>query len=236
MAMKTDLDDMKTQFIADTKLLVAEAVDPIKSEVYDLKNEMNQFKQRLTDIETTGPPVSSQPAPPPSNEFQKLVNSLDPAKKRIAFIGWPDTISADARITHIQTLLAKHTPAIKSIDIDNFYTGPLNQRTLSNAAFAEFSSPDAAKRALSLLNNSDKQVGDITLTIKPARTKLNGQRNHSLRKADELIKGSPHSTGKTTHISWDSRAVKVGEATAFTESKQETGGRFLPPYDQLALP
>ena len=229
VAMKTDLDEMGSKLASDTKVLVAEAVDPIKSEVYDLK-------QRVTTLEAGGPPdpkPSTQTSPP---QLQKLVNSLDPAKKRVAFLGWPDTFSADARIKHIEALLSQHAPAMRVIDIDNIYQGPYGQRTLTKGAYAEFPSPDSARRALNLLKDAKKEVGDTTISIKPARTKINSQRNYSLKKAEELIKSSPDSQGKQVSISWDTRAVTVNQADAFTQSKGDNGGTFLAPYDQLSLP
>ena len=232
MAMKTDLDEMGSKLALDTKMLVAEAADPSKSEVYDLKN-------RVVALEASGPPdthtsQSSSHAVP--HGLHKLINNLDPAKKRVAFIGWPDALSADARIKHIDSLLSQHAPKLRTIDVDNVYQGPYGQRTLSNVAFAEFASPDAARRALDQLKNANKQVGNSTISIKPARSKFNSQRNYSIKKAEELIKSSPHSKDKTVSISWDSRVVTVDGHDAFAQGKHDTGGSFLPPYDQLTLP
>ena len=79
-------------------------------------------------------------------------------------------------------------------------------------------------------------MGDKTLSIKPARSKLNSQRNYSLRKAEELIKESEHSKDKTVSISWDTRSVTVNNISAFTQGKTDTGGSFLAPFELLALP
>ena len=132
--------------------------------------------------------------------------------------------------------MSKHAPTLKTIDVDNIYQGPYGQRTLTNVAFAEFNSPDAARRALTQLKDANKQLGDTTLSIKPARTKYNSKRNYSLKKAEELIKASPHSKDKSVNISWDTRAVMVDKIDAFTQGKQDTGGTFLPPFELLALP
>ena len=183
-------------------------------------------------------PMCPQPRPPtkPASDLHRLVNSLDPAKKRVAFLGWPDTVSAEARVKHIETLLSQHAPSLKAVDIDNNYQGPYDRRVLSNVAFAEFTSVDAARRALDYLKNANRQIGNVTITIKPARTETNSQRNYSLRKAEELIKASPESKDSNVKISWDSRAVQVDDTNAFTQSKRDTGGTFLAPYEHLSLP
>ena len=213
-------------------MLVAEAVGPPKSEVFDLK-------QRVVALEAAGPTdPNSLPTPVQTtpSELQKLVHSLDPAKKRIVFMGWPDTTSADARIKHIEALLSQHTPTLRTNDVDNIYQGPYSKRPLYKVAFVEFTSADSARRALDQLKDANRQVGDTTLSIKPARSKLNSRRNFSLRKAEELIKASPHCKDKSVSISWDTRAVTVDSTDAFTQGKQDPGGTFLPPFELLALP
>ena len=73
------------------------------------------------------------------------------------------------------------------------------------------------------------------------RTKLNGKRNFSLRKAEELLKSHPQASGLNVKINWKTseagvRNVEVNNATAFIQKKAEVGGTFLPPFENLALP
>ena len=45
MATKSDLEDMKTTMTAHTKVIVSEAVDPVKAELHDLKEELKDTQK-----------------------------------------------------------------------------------------------------------------------------------------------------------------------------------------------
>ena len=74
------------------------------------------------------------------------------------------------------------------------------------------------------------------LTCKAARTKISNQRNHSLRKAEEVLKASPLTSGKVVKIEWKDRKVTVGGADAFVQDKGETRGQFCAAFSSMSLP
>ena len=87
-----------------------------------------------------------------------------------------------------------------------------------------------------MLSKKSWTIDGNDITIKPARTDLNGKRNFSIRKASELITEAAASDGKEVKIDWSKRKVTVNTNDAFVQSKTEVGGSFLPPYDGLHLP
>ena len=84
---KTDMDALTENLKQHCKVTVAEAVDPLKSELHDLKDSVHNLKGRVLAIES-GP---SRTATPGVNkdvaQLQKLVQDLDPSKKQVAFTG-----------------------------------------------------------------------------------------------------------------------------------------------------
>ena len=47
LASKTDVEQMKTAVLVQTKVMISEAVDPIKSEFHTLKDRIDLLEQRL---------------------------------------------------------------------------------------------------------------------------------------------------------------------------------------------
>ena len=169
--------------------------------------------------------------------MQKHIDDLDPAKKRLAFIGWPESVSAEDRLVKLEAFLNQHASSFRITECGNFYSGPYDNRKLGRVSYAEFSSPAAAKKALAKLEGIECKFGSTVIDIKLARTKLKSQRNFALRKAHELIKSSPLSQGKSVEdITWTERSMNVNGVPAFKQNKSEFGGSFLPPYSDVALP
>ena len=170
--------------------------------------------------------------------MQNLVNSLDPALRRVALIGFSESLSAGERVQRITAAMrSKHAEA-HFTSIGNFYTGPPHDQKLTKVSFIEFSDPQSMRHFLSKFGDDRKFLleDQTALTCKAARTKINNQRNHSLRKAGELLKASPLNAGKVVRIEWKDRKVTVGGADAFVQDKGETRGQFCAAFSSLSLP
>eukprot|EP00973_Karenia_brevis_P022971 3163355-Karenia_brevis.AAC.1 len=110
-----------------------------------------------------------------------MINSIDPSQRQVVFKGFPESMDAERRVQLIETLLKAHS--LRFNLVDHFYYGAKNDRKLSRASFAEFSSPESAKNALKKLGGKNKKLvlSDSTeITIKPALSKINQKRNWSL--------------------------------------------------------
>jgi hypothetical protein len=227
MALKSDLEDFKIQIGQDTKVIVSEAVDPIKEEIHDLKS-------RVTVLEGAPPGLPSS-----SKHFavmEKALSDLDPSHRRLSFIGLPESLSAEARIEKIESFLKDRFPTIRYAEVENKYSGPYHDRKLGKVAFVEFSTPNAAKRSLDKLVDANFQVNGTSISIKKARTKIQDKRNYSMRTACDMVKASPLTQEKSVTISWDDRQVLVDRVVAFKQGKDESGGTFMAPYADLNLP
>ena len=227
MALKSDLDQMETNLKKDMKISIAEAVDPLKLDVYDLKAQVDTLKGRVDTME------ADRPMSPPKEpvKAQSLFNKFDPAVRRIAFIGFPSELSPEERIDKIEKFLAEHVKTYRTTGCDNNYSGPYNDRKLTQTSFAEFTSSDAAKRVLQIVADKPFKIGEVAISIKNARSAFNSARNYSPRKAEELIKASPTASGKTVKIEWPIRKVTVNDDVALSQR-----GSFHDPFHLLELP
>ena len=50
MAMKSDLDEMRTHIPAETKAIVAEAVDPLKSEMHNVRGRVDRSREKIEKL------------------------------------------------------------------------------------------------------------------------------------------------------------------------------------------
>ena len=230
-ATKKDLNDLRKDMAESTKILVAEAVDP-------LKHEMRNLRNRISKIEASPAQLSSAQGSG-SADFNKILNSLDPALRRVAIVGLPDGWDAAKRIDVITKSIAEQFSSFKPLDVGCFFSGPYNNRKLTKACYVEFGSQDMVTAFLKKLPTGQgnfKVQGADALTAKQARTKVNAQRNYSLRKAEELIKADPKAKDKNVQIHYKDRLIKVDDSIAFKQDKHELGGTFSGGYDHLALP
>ena len=89
LCSKLDLQNMEASISKNTKIHIAEAVDPIKSEICDLRLRV----QKIEDAGGSNPGGSSQSAhggaSTISPEIQKMLNSLDPPIKELLSPAFP---------------------------------------------------------------------------------------------------------------------------------------------------
>ena len=139
MATKQDLREMQSEILRDTKIEIATAVDPLKEEVCELRDRVSKIESKARS------PAAAGATDKQLMELQRLVQECDPALKRVAFTGWPDTVTPEARLQKITEFLNGHCAGLHVADTDHFYSGPYNDRKITKASFAEFVSSDAAK-------------------------------------------------------------------------------------------
>ena len=132
-------------------------------------------------------------------------------------------------------------PGNRSSGVGHFYTGLYSDRKLSGASFAEFGSAEDAREALKAMTADIMKANGTIIAVKPARSKLNGKRNFSIRKAEELIKDHNRAKDQEVKIEWKTamagvRHVTVNGDIAFNQGKNDVGGTFSGPFADLALP
>ena len=219
-ATKDGLKSMWSEMEQGVKMAIACAVDPVKEEMADVRS-------RLDVLEARG-----------SNESKRGLSysRFDPALRRVAVVGLPDSMDADARIRELEAIAAS-VPDSRVVFADNFFSGPQNRRKMMNVGFLEFRTEDASRSFLDRVPNKSAQLTDGTRAkLKRALTEFNKQRNWASRKAEEPIKAEPATKDKQVTIDVVSRAVKVDGATAFEQGRDEAGGSFKGAFSKTALP
>ena len=101
---------------------------------------------------------------------------MGPAKKRVALIGFCDTMNVSARLVSIDTHMKNNSTQLKYVLVDTFYTGPYSNRTPTQVSFIEFGSSDMASQFCKHVENtkiSKTSISGCEITVKTARAKIN---------------------------------------------------------------
>ena len=181
MASKSDLQSMEASIVKNTKIHISEAVDPLKSEICDLRARVG----KIEDQGVSSPAAQTSTITP---EIKTMLANLDPAHKRIAFSGFPTSMAQDERTKLIEKFLVgfQNLPKIQNIGL--ILKGPRNNRQATNISYVEFYSTDDVSEVLVITKGSSFKVGNESITPKRALTKINGSRNWALREAEKMIK------------------------------------------------
>ena len=208
----------------------------IKKQFEDLENLKKQVNENQAQASSNSTSVRLEGSLP--RDLQSLLNNLDPAFKQIAFVGFTDDISALDRADLIKEFCRNKLPGFVVPDVGHFPKGPINNRTLSPASFAEFKDADSARAALRFIRDNNLTLGasgNNKLKIKATQSQLNKRRDFALRNADRLIKADPASNGKIVKIEFKDRQVKLDDNIVFSQEKHEVGGTFSGDFSHLRL-
>ena len=168
-------------------------------------------------------------------DMQQLVNSLDPALRRVAFVGMPASMSPTNRIKELEDA-AQRFPGFRHLDVGNFFKGPRNNREIAPVSYIEFGSPDVRDSALKAMGTEFTLSTGEKVKLKKAKTKVGTQRDYALRKASDMLKADAATNGKSISIEWKDWAVKVERDEVFKQEKTELGGTFSGVFAHLQLP
>ncbi len=227
--------DQFERYHAEYSTLVATTVEEA---VAPIKDDLALLRERVSVLENTSAHKRSASAVPRSNN--------DPAYKRIVFRKIPEGVSAEDCLKAIEVFMEKHFKHVRVRDIANFYRGPFPLgRTLSSAAYVEFSNSDVRREVLARIGGAKKgetpwlkcEVGGKVVEIKPAMSENAMQRNSCLRKTADLLKADPRCEGKTVKVEFvGKRGVTVDKVFAFTQGISELQGKFSEQFADLAVP
>ena len=166
----------------------------------------------------------------------QLMNSLDPARRQLAFKGFGDA-PISARVAYLETLFQDNRIQFKNID--HIYSGPKGNRKLSGILLIEFSLKQVATNILLTLRGKGKELSfsdQYQITLKPAITTINLKRNHRLREAHEMIKEQAQSKSAEVKIDFKKREITVNGSTVFSQSFTQLSSTFHGPYTNLCFP
>ena len=157
-------------------------------------------------------------------KLQRAFSQVDPANRRAVFLQWPTTMTSEERLERMQNFVTSKFPHDPPSTFGNFY----GKDKKPTSSYVEFHSPDTRNNFITTVANKKLEVQGKTVVIKKARAQLGYERNKVLRKAEELIKASTVSNGKTVNIEWlqKERTATVDGAVAFAQppgALSETG-------------
>ena len=164
----------------------------------------------------------------------------DPARRRVAFIGFGAQTAVDERVSAMDNFIKSHFPNIRPSCV-NLFPDKTGQPSLHG--FVEFGSPQQA-RMITEGVRSRKLVldGHAAVKIKPALTDIDKTRNWALSKAREIVQASPLNSEKSVTVqkgdrSGSVRGVYVNDIAAFTQADRfAKGWSFVGSYSHLKLP
>lgn len=204
----------------------------MKDELADVSSSVGDLIARVRKLEAM--PASSSTAAAPSKELTDLLNSLDPAKCRAAFIGFGDGLDEQRRAEEIEKVMQQYS-AHRFKVVGHFYKGGRGARKLSKVSFVEFASEEARANFVKAVGDKKFSIGGQQVSVKNALTKVNAKRNYSLRSACDLIKADAKANGKTVELKWSDRSVVVDSVAVFGQDRHEVCGKFLGEFAHLSL-
>ena len=160
---------------------------------------------------------------------------MDPAKSRVAFIGFLSSTSLIDRTKALESFIAS-MPNFKHTACGTFFSGPRNNRVPSKVSFLEFATEDEAMKLLKEAPSTIRTDNGVELKLKPALTKINSKRNWALRRASELIQDTSEARLRSVKINWKDRTVTLDGTAVFLQNKEDLYGSFADPFTYLQIP
>ena len=157
----------------------------------------------------------------------------DATRKQVAFVGFPSTCDASARLKAMEDLV-KQFSAYRPVSFANSFSGPHNDRKMTPVGTVEFANKDSAEAFLKDAKAADKatiKVSGQDISLKLALTKLQRSRNWAINKAMELIKAAGGIS-----VTREKGTLKIGDSVVFSQPKGDPRGQFDGAYSHLVLP
>ncbi len=160
----------------------------------------------------------------------------DPARRRVAFIGFTEGSALSARVQAMEAFMAQHFVDLKPLQVNLF---PDKNGKPGRHGFVELGSPKQARIVTDHVKAQHLLVaGHAGVAIKPALTEIDRNRNWALSAAEDLIKKDQRAHGKTVSVKKaEGRGVYVNDVPAFTQRERHArGGVFVGDFSDLQLP
>ena len=206
--------------------------DHVTEQLKPVTNEIAYLRQRVESMEATGPTSDISPEMRRSmDHLMTLSSQMDPNMKRVSFLGFRDDATDTSRRDAMTNFLRKY-PHHKYESLGHEYKGKPGERVMNNVSYVEFASTDAAKSFMKEAGSGQFPIQGIT--VRPALSKINRQRNYAIRKAEEMIK--ERAPGKEVKADLKQLIVTLEVSTVFEQTSSELGGTFRGTMSSLRLP
>ena len=206
--------------------------DHVTEQLKLVTNEIADLRQRVESMEAPWPTSDIPPEMRQSmDHLMTLSRQMDPNMKRVSFLGLRDDATDTSRRDAMTNFLRKY-PHHKYESLGHEYKGKPGERIMKNVSYVKFASTDAAKSFMKEAGSGQFPIQGIT--VKPALSKINRQRNYAIRKAEEMIK--ERAPGKEVKADLKQRIVTLEGSTVFEQTSSELGGTFRGTMSSLRLP
>ncbi len=235
------------------KVAVAEAVDPLKDELSNVKvkvelaeanvSDMNlRISEQSTSIEQIRDELQEMKMSGGSSRdprYTKAGHRRDVAHKRVAFIGFPASSKEVTRIEKMEEFMAKHFKDIRVRFTDDSVTeGPAGKSSVTTNGFVEVGSSHMVTKIITKVKEDKlKLEGFPDVVIKRGISELDRRRNWALKKAAELIRADPAASKGKIETKDKDRAVSVNGTVAYSQKQRyDPDGQFEGKFQHLKLP
>ena len=167
----------------------------------------------------------------------------DPARRRIAFIGFGSDTTVDDRIAAMDRFVKENFADFRPMTI-NLFPGKGSMPSVNG--FVELCAANQVRVVLETVKSRSLQLnGHPGLKIKGALTDIDRARNWALGAAEEQIKTSPNAHGKVVKLEKGrgkgetaiTRGVYVNDVIAYSQGERfSKTGTFVGEYGHLKLP
>ena len=209
---KTDFDNFKEEVRATVTEQVETTVGPLRS-------DYQQLKERVAALEK-GEKLGPDPA--------------DPAFRQVAFLGFPDTASAQERLQAMEAFVQKfanHHPQVAN----NFY-GPRNKRVLKPNGYAQFVDSDARDLLLKDAEGTTFTCKGKKVRVERGQPKFVRHRNYILGKKAKDILVSKYPGRAVEYKKQEKvRYLTVNAVVAFQQEPGDPEGTFVGEFSHLSL-
>ena len=217
-----------------TRVMISEAVDPLKDHVCELQKSSVIHDNRIGKLETA---VSKMRV----GGGQRSANDL--AHLRVSFAGFKDP-DLDARFEAIRLFMEKYFESESWACIDTRMRGPKDDQKPSDESFVQFFCPQARERVLKAI--LQKKIGSFknakgdNIVVNRYKTDWQRGRDWAMRKAEALIKEKLERNKTHSKVEYkktkEERKIIVGDRVAFLQTRLDEHGVFQKDFADLKLP
>ena len=126
---------------------------------------MAELRNKMKEYEIQGPSSSATPQSIPA-DVRALMDSLDPAHRRVAFLGFAEGMGGADRTKHIENYLKNFPSFSTHCGIGVIYKGPKKNRVPTKACYVGFTSSDTVREFLEKSKSHVFNVAGVTIAIK----------------------------------------------------------------------
>ncbi len=234
------IDDLHADVSDRVKVAVAEAVDPIKDNLADVKvkvetaeTNVSDLSVRMDSMEAHMKQLMSGDKSPGGASGRWFAVADERARRQVAFKEFPKRIQPEDRIVKIQNYMKEYHPEKRAVHIGHVYD---KDRNITRHAIAEFIALQAAKAIISA--GKPFKVENSEVKVKPALSGTDISRNWTLAAAEQLIREDPKLGGRKVDVKRaQGRGVYVAGSAAFLQqNRRDPRGTFENEFTHLKLP